>query len=384
MTCVSEVPRGGGGVDDEESIELAIQLQLQDAELYTSSSKGKGREGDESDETLAFRLQTQELENFPLFRADNQMARSMASAVYADGPLVAQIQSQEETAAGDRDVASQLTQGVNPTGDAGSEEGQVIDDELLEKLRIFYISGCDDVADQNDGKAVSRNGVEAESSASAAGRASDSSTMNRRCEACRDEVKFFDIARTPCGHEFCRECLGELFEASMTDETLFPPRCCRQRIIMANVRMFLKPELVRSFEEKRVEFETPNRTYCHSPRCSMFIHPCNIEDDVATCPECHLTTCTTCKGPAHEGDCPNDTLLQQVLDTARENGWQRCYNCWRVVELNYGCNHMTFVTHTLQEDLRIYVLITCQLYLRSSILLHLRTTLEELRMSMVG
>lgn len=306
----------------------------------------------------------------------------MASAVYADGPLVAKFQSQEETATGDRGIARQLSDGRNSTvavnSEGNGEKELPLDDELLEKHRILFTSGLEDTKDQNDGRTDSPDRVEAESSTWAAGRAFDPSTMNRRCEACREEVKFFDIARLPCRHELCRTCLGELFEASMVDESLFPPRCCRQRIIMSNVRMFLEPELVRSFQEKRVELETPNRTYCHSPRCSIFIHPCHIDNDEATCPECDLTTCTICKGEAHEGDCPNDTVLQQVLDIARENGWQRCYNCSRVVELNYGCNHMTLVASPSTNFADI--LTPCQLSLRSSILLRMWTTLEELCM----
>jgi hypothetical protein len=343
MACVQGLLRG---VDDN-SVDVAIQLQLEDAELYASSCKGKAREGEQSDESLAFRLQAQELEEFPLFRADNQMARSMASAVYADGPLLAQIQSQEDIAAGDRDVARQLSDGANPTNTVDSEGAkgaQQIDDELLEKLRVLYVSGWEDVKnDQNETKLETAAEDQAESSVWAAGRAFDSSTMNRRCESCREDVKFFDVARLSCRHEFCRACLEELFKMSMTDESLFPPRCCRQPIIMANVRIFLRPELVRNFEKKRVEFETSGRTYCHSPRCSAFIDSSNIDGEVATCPECSLATCTICKEASHDGDCPKDTSLQQVLDTAGEHGWQRCYNCWRVVELSYGCNHMTFV-----------------------------------------
>ncbi|PVH71728.1 hypothetical protein DL98DRAFT_387736, partial [Cadophora sp. DSE1049] len=32
---------------------------------------------------------------------------------------------------------------------------------------------------------------------------------------------------------------------------------------------------------------------------------------------------------------------QQVLQAADENGWQRCYSCRRLVELDIGCNHIT-------------------------------------------
>ncbi|KAK2766907.1 hypothetical protein FQN54_006222 [Arachnomyces sp. PD_36] len=340
---------------DDDSIDLAIQLQLQDAELYESSSKGKGREDEESDELLAFRLQAEELENLPMFRADNQMARSMASAVYEDGPLLAEIHSQEQAAERDHGVARQMDDGVDPTdtGELGANVGpHVLDDELLEKLRVLYISGWEDPHEYQVGvEPRSSNEAQVESSAAGSNRVFDPSTINRRCEACREETKFFDVARLSCNHEYCRECLADLFEASMTDESLFPPRCCRQPIIMAKVRIFLKAELVQTFEKKRIEFETRDKTYCHSPSCSTFITLPNIESEVAVCPECYLRTCAICKKAEHPGDCPEDTALQEVLDAARENGWQRCYQCFRVVELGFGCHHMTFVKKTLGIDI---------------------------------
>ncbi|KAI9899833.1 hypothetical protein N3K66_004095 [Trichothecium roseum] len=36
-----------------------------------------------------------------------------------------------------------------------------------------------------------------------------------------------------------------------------------------------------------------------------------------------------------------DEQLKQVLQVARDHGWQRCQNCWGMVELNTGCFHMT-------------------------------------------
>lgn len=35
--------------------------------------------------------------------------------------------------------------------------------------------------------------------------------------------------------------------------------------------------------------------------------------------------------------------MQHLLALVKENGWQRCYACWRLVELVHGCNHMTWV-----------------------------------------
>jgi hypothetical protein len=39
--------------------------------------------------------------------------------------------------------------------------------------------------------------------------------------------------------------------------------------------------------------------------------------------------------------------LQQLLEFANANEWQRCYSCKTIVELDTGCNHMTYVTTSL-------------------------------------
>lgn len=54
-------------------------------------------------------------------------------------------------------------------------------------------------------------------------------------------------------------------------------------------------------------------------------------------------TCVICKANAHTGDCPKDTALQLLFNVADHNDWQRCHACRRLVELDIGCNHMTYV-----------------------------------------
>jgi hypothetical protein len=342
MACVYEEFLQGV---DEQTADLIIQLQLEDADFYSSSSKGKAREDEISDESLAIQLQKQELENMSLFLSDKRMTQSIADAVQTDGQILRETLSQEDIAARDRDMARQFTDGAEPSNvdyPNACSEPQPLDDELLAKLQVLYVSGF---AERRQGlvELDHTEGEQAESSTWAAGRPINPSSITGYCEACREEKKFFDVARVPCRHEYCRACLEDLFETAMTDESLFPPRCCRQPIPMVVVRIFLKSELVQAFEKKKVEFETPNRTYCSLPTCSAFINAQNIRDEVASCLECGSMTCITCKAAAHRGDCPNDSSLQQVLDTARENGWQRCYSCWRLVELDHGCNHMTLV-----------------------------------------
>lgn len=50
-----------------------------------------------------------------------------------------------------------------------------------------------------------------------------------------------------------------------------------------------------------------------------------------------------CKKDAHPigQDCPNDWETDAVLKIGERSGWRRCYKCRTLVELTYGCTHMT-------------------------------------------
>ena len=150
--------------------------------------------------------------------------------------------------------------------------------------------------------------------------------MKGRRVACGDAKEFFEVARVPCknGHEYCRDCLAQLFQLSITDESLFPPRCSSEPILLQRVRFFLPSDLAIEFEAKEPELSTRNRTYCHDRTCATCIPAHAIENDIASCPQCYRTTCTMCKHTSHSGDCPQDTALQQLLETANAAQWQRC------------------------------------------------------------
>lgn len=334
---------------DQLTADLIVKLQLEDANQFFASSKGKSR--GPTDEELAFQLQQEEAETTSKLLLDRRMARSFATAVQADGSIVANNQLDEETANRDRELALHWTEDGGPrtprkarSNPRSKPEPAHIDDETLRRLQILYVSGPED--DYVESGMEATETATAESSTWAAQRSSKPTRMHR-CIACREESEFANIIRAPCRHEYCRTCVEDLFKASMTDESLFPPRCCQQPITMNIARKFLKSDLVHQYEKKKIEHETPNKTYCSSAKCSAFIEPCHIHNEIARCPDCRSTTCTICKERAHTGDCPADTALQQLLDTARENGWQRCYSCYRVVELDIGCNHMTLVHSSL-------------------------------------
>lgn len=157
-----------------------------------------------------------------------------------------------------------------------------------------------------------------ESSAWAARRTSQSLSPMHRCAACQEQTEFVNIARAPCQREYCHPCLEDLFKASLTDESLFPPQCCRQPININIARIFLKSDLIEQYEKKKIKFKTPKRTYCYYTKYSAFINTLHINGEVATCPSYGHTTCTNCKGRAHMGDCPNNTAIQQLSNRTRK------------------------------------------------------------------
>lgn len=89
--------------------------------------------------------------------------------------------------------------------------------------------------------------------------------------------------RAPCDHAYCLGCLRDLFKASMQDESLMPPRCCRQVIPLALAK--LKPTEIEDFNAKLLEYSTADRLYCSQPTCSTFIPPTFILNNVGTCPK---------------------------------------------------------------------------------------------------
>ncbi len=161
------------------------------------------------------------------------------------------------------------------------------------------------------------------------------------CTACYDEGPHWRFIEAPCGDLYCEPCMVELFNLAMKDESLFPPRCCKQPIGLDLAGSSLNAVQRQEFEEKSVEFNTTDRTYCHLATCAAFIPPANIDGEKAACQRCERLTCAICKSGAHDGDCPEDPNYVSLMEAATAAGYQACHQCKRLVELNFGCNHMT-------------------------------------------
>ncbi|PHH86600.1 hypothetical protein CDD83_10001 [Cordyceps sp. RAO-2017] len=164
----------------------------------------------------------------------------------------------------------------------------------------------------------------------------------QECVSCRDRFATAYMAKAPCSHYYCDECINHLFRAAVDDESYFPPKCCRTPIPLKDQLRFLSLALIGIFRAKEVEFATKDRTYCRRLGCSTFVPPDHITDGVARRYMCKTTTCTTCKGEPHNTkNCPKDGNLNRLLQLAEESGWKQCESCNRMIERKSGCNHIT-------------------------------------------
>lgn len=160
------------------------------------------------------------------------------------------------------------------------------------------------------------------------------------CIACGDNTPLSTLTIAGCGHGYCPFCIDELFRLAIWDESLFPPRCCHNDIPFPDAGLFLTEGLAERFEKRTEEMNSTNRTYCYATYCCEFIPRERIDGDRATCSACANVTCTICKSSAHDSDCPKDPTLDLLMATAMQAGYQQCYHCHRLIELDAGCNHI--------------------------------------------
>ncbi|RCI12170.1 hypothetical protein L249_0777 [Ophiocordyceps polyrhachis-furcata BCC 54312] len=329
---------------DDDSIRLMIGFLQEDIQALKDSDKEKYAQGNVPDWKLALDAFESELASLESHLADRSMTTSIARAVATDGNLAQMEQpaeTQTEQLAETQTTASDIyscsghatpAQVEEATGSGPLMNGA--EDELIRKLQALY-NGYPEEEDEPD---------EAGPSSGAVNRPKQTNLQSTViCSCCGDARVFYDVARCPCDHEYCRDCLGQLFEASIGDESLFPPRCCKRPIPIEENQIFLPYDLVRRLKTKKIEFETPNRTYCYDPACSAFIPIQSIKIDVGSCANCARTTCTICKQQSHTGDCPQDPAVEEFRRIAAENKWQRCSSCQRFIELDFGCNHITCI-----------------------------------------
>jgi hypothetical protein len=162
--------------------------------------------------------------------------------------------------------------------------------------------------------------------------------------SCFSRFRTSQTIKAPCGHIYCNRCLDDLTEASIRDETLFPPRCCKQKFLVNVVLSHLDPKLRPLFRAKEIEFGTPpdDRVYCPRPTCSAFLGALDAAQKKMVCTECHTAVCSSCKNTSHPGEaCAENAATIALKELAQAKSWPTCPGCHRIIELAYGCNHIT-------------------------------------------
>lgn len=330
--CAQRRNMAHNGMTDEDT-EVILQLLQNDVEEILQNQKGKQKEGEETETDANLKTVISELQAQIMLLTDRRLAQSITNAVCDDGAVLTLAMQEEARATDDRRLALRLA-GHNEEPPQNNEQ---LENEAFEQLKRLAIVKTDN---EHEGDAY---GCPAEvyngESSRQAGHSSDRPTSLIECDVCTERKFNFDTIRVPCGHVYCRDCIIRLFTDSLIDESLFPPRCCRQTISLSRVRIFLSIAQIAACEEKFIEVNDPSRTYCSRATCSKYIPPTRVQMYVGVCEACNTRTCVLCKREAHDGECPDET--EEVLEMARERGWRQCYRCGTLVELSYGCNHMT-------------------------------------------
>ncbi|KAF3166537.1 hypothetical protein TWF225_006293 [Orbilia oligospora] len=175
-------------------------------------------------------------------------------------------------------------------------------------------------------------------------------STKRECVSCTDMFPVTEIVTLDCDHRYCEECLNVMVMTASQQESTMPPKCCSVRVRPNVIKRVLKTDEDKvKFSRKIIEYDTivEKRLFCPKRKCGAFIpyHPRKDQHHplVGTCQKCGTRACRICKGKAHKHteDCPEDLGLNAVIGLSKDNGWKRCYRCRAMIELNYGCNHMT-------------------------------------------
>jgi len=308
----------------QKSSPLSLKLLQDDIDEVFNSLKPKSPTGTLTDQELALELWKAEVEaqEFALF--DHELAVRMSKSPRADAALISSLLKEELAAQADRRLALSLDENATRTNqlprpvDIKSAQ-QTVDMILAQDTGPVWGGKPSDFFKEQNGDTDKEKRIE--------------------CIVCMEPVIYFNAVCAPCGHYYCQHCLTRLFLTSVTDESLFPARCCQLAIPLALVQTLLGPLTSRRVKQRTIEFNDSSRRYCSKPTCSAYIFPGQRKDNCGTCQECNQKTCLLCTEKFHQGRCiqKSDPTLQLAL----REGWKRCHYCKHLIELDTGCNHIT-------------------------------------------
>ncbi|KAJ5913640.1 hypothetical protein N7504_002523 [Penicillium tannophilum] len=96
---------------------------------------------------------------------------------------------------------------------------------------------------------------------------SRTSNLIKQCVSCLEKFHA-PMFKSSCGHEFCRDCLSQMFLGAIKDEELYPPRCYGE-VVPDGIALWTLSygKMMDFFKQRAIEWTAKDRLYCANPTC---------------------------------------------------------------------------------------------------------------------
>ncbi|KAG7633384.1 Zinc finger RING-type [Arabidopsis suecica] len=196
---------------------------------------------------------------------------------------------------------------------------------------------------------------------------SEGKTFKETCVICYEGItvdKIFSI--DGCFHRFCFSCMKQHVEVKLLggQTASCPSDGCKSEVKIERCATFLDPKLVNVMIQRKKEgsIGVSDKVYCPYPKCSELMVKAEVleytkqffigadQSGARKCMKCGLLFCTHCKVPWHHNVTCNefsktkgyqnagDGMLKSLAQSKR---WRQCIKCNNMVELVWGCYHIT-------------------------------------------
>ncbi|CAH8267520.1 unnamed protein product [Arabidopsis lyrata] len=192
-------------------------------------------------------------------------------------------------------------------------------------------------------------------------------TFKETCVICYEGItvdKMFSV--DGCFHRFCFSCMKQHVEVKLLggQTASCPSEGCKSEVKIECCAKFLDPKLVNVMIQRKKEgsIGVTDKVYCPYPKCSELMVKAEVleytkqffvgaeQSGARKCMKCGHFFCTQCKVPWHYNVTCNDFSKTKgyqnagdgmLKSLAQSKRWRQCIKCNNMVELVWGCYHIT-------------------------------------------
>jgi hypothetical protein len=192
--------------------EVALSLWLDELNIAKETTFQKVAIG--SDLSMALELFQTELNNYSQALRDKNVATIFNQASDSDANILEALRQEEAQAAQDHAMAVRLSQSGKKPKSKNDVNSSVASSSKVDTLSCAASSSKVDTSKVD--------------TLSCAASSSKDSRQVRTCVACMKDIENCSFKKFPCSHVYCDECFTELVNASLSDISLIPIRCCKK------------------------------------------------------------------------------------------------------------------------------------------------------------